>query len=510
MSENLNKKRIAKNSILLYVRMLFTMWLNLYATRLVLANLGVSDMGVYGVIGGIVGLFTVLSSGITNTVQRFITFELGCEHGETNKVFCSSLNIVFLLSALIFLLLESLGLWILYNKVDIPEESITQAFWVYQFSILACIANIVNIPYNALVNAHEKMDAYAVISILQVILTCTVAWCLSLYPKEERLLVYGLLTFIVYLIIFLVYILYCHIKFSETKYHLIIDKESISQIGKFAGITTLAGMIETIYEQGLILIINWTFGVALNAVYTIAIQLRNSVLSFALNIFKAISPQITKTYANGEIEAHKTLVYGGGRLETFMIFLILIPFLFRADYILKLWLGNIPKFMVPFSIVAVIISLIYSITEPIKTSVLATNRIFNYMFIPNCAYICLLPMIYWLSIRTKMEIVLIGSILIIAVIVFVMRLIYAIKVSPIDLYGLVTNIFVPCALVASADSLACWFLASITNESIGGLFILLILNSIVLTSFVYFLGLSKHERNIINSYCKSTIMKRLN
>lgn len=480
--------------------MLFTMWLNLYATRLVLANLGVSDMGVYAVVGGIVGLFAVFSSGITNTVQRFITFELGRKHGETNKVFCSSLNIIFLLSLLIFILLESFGLWVLYYKVDIPKESIHQASWVYQFSILACIVNIISIPYNALVIAHEKMDAYAVISILQVILTCAVAWCLSLYPNEQRLFAYGLLTLIVYLIVSFAYFLYCHIKFKDVRYHFIIDKESISQIGKFAGITTLSGITETIYNQGLILVINWTFGVALNAVYTIALQLKNSVQSFAFNIFKAISPQITKTYANKEIEAHKSLVYSGGRLETFMIFFILIPFIFRTDYILHLWLGDVPDYMVPFSRVAVIISLIYSIIEPIRTSVMATNRITKFMYIPNGMYLCLLPIAYWLSLKTQMAIVLIGSILFIEVVVFIMRLVYAIKVSPIDYHYLFTKMFAPCILVAFADYFACWFLTMITDESLLGLLTLLVLNSILLVLFIYWLGISKHERTLIINY----------
>ena len=179
MSDNFNKNRIAKNSILLYVRMLFTMWLNLYATRLVLKNLGVDDMGVYGVVGSVVGLFAVFSSGITNTIQRFITFELGKDVGNVNKVFCSSLNIIFLLSTFIFLLLESVGIWFLNNRVNIPPSSMQAAIWVYQLSVLTCIVNLISIPYNALVIAHEKMDAYALISIIQVILTCVAAYCLS-------------------------------------------------------------------------------------------------------------------------------------------------------------------------------------------------------------------------------------------------------------------------------------------------------------------------------------------
>ena len=212
MTDNFNKARIAKNSILLYIRMLFTMWLNLYATRLVLKNLGVDDMGVYGVVGSVVGLFAVFSSGITSTIQRFITFELGKAERDVNKIFCSSLNIIFLLSAFIFILLESIGLWFLNNRVNIPASSIQAAFWVYQLSVLTFIVNLISIPHNALVIAHEKMDAYAFISIIQVVLTCTAAYCLSLFDSQ-RLLIYAILMATISILIRLFYQAYCHIKF---------------------------------------------------------------------------------------------------------------------------------------------------------------------------------------------------------------------------------------------------------------------------------------------------------
>ena len=171
MSDNFNKNRLAKNTILLYVRMLFTMWLNLYTTRLTLANLGVEDMGIYGVVGSIVSMFAVFSGGMGNAVQRFLTYEIGRDNGDPNKVFCSCLNVIFLLSGIIFILLEVGGLWFLHTKINIPAESMDAAQWVFQISVLTCIVNLISIPYNSLIVAHEKMNAFAAISILQVILT---------------------------------------------------------------------------------------------------------------------------------------------------------------------------------------------------------------------------------------------------------------------------------------------------------------------------------------------------
>lgn len=506
MSDNFNKNRIAKNTILLYIRMLFTMWLNLYATRLVLKNLGVEDMGVYGVVGSVVGLFAVFSSGITNTIQRFITFELGKADRDVNKIFCSSLNIIFLLSAFILILLESIGIWFLYHKVNIPEQSMQAAFWVYQLSVLTCIVNLISIPYNALVIAHEKMDAYAVISIIQVILTCASAYCLSLFDSQ-RLLIYAILMAAISVLIRLFYQAYCHIKFNESRYRLLIDNDSLKQIGKFAGITTTAGILETLYNQGVVLVINWTFGVALNAVYTIALQLKNSILSFAFNIFKAISPQITKTYANGEIETHKKLVYTASKLQLYMIYLIMIPFLFRTEYVMRLWLGDVPAYMVPYAQAIIVISLLYAFFEPIRTAVNATGNIAKFMVVPNVFYIVSLPISYWLAKWSNMPVVFILSVVVIDVMGCMLRVYYALKVSPLQLKCLITQIIFPSLMVAVGGGTICWMLSLYLQKNLNGLFILFIINSVVLCAIIYLVGINQQERYIMKMFFKKVIHK---
>ena len=229
MSDNFNKNRLAKNTILLYVRMLFTMWLNLYTTRLTLANLGVEDMGIYGVVGSIVSMFAVFSGGMGNAVQRFLTYEIGRDNGDPNKVFCSCLNVIFLLSGIIFILLEVGGLWFLHTKINIPAESMDAAQWVFQISVLTCIVNLISIPYNSLIVAHEKMNAFAAISILQVILTCASVYCLSYFPTG-RLLIYAILMATISILIRITYQIYCHRKFPEVHYHMIIDLNSATHI----------------------------------------------------------------------------------------------------------------------------------------------------------------------------------------------------------------------------------------------------------------------------------------
>lgn len=497
MSDNFNKNRIIKNSLLLYVRMLFTMWINLYATRLVLQNLGVEDMGVYGVVGSIVSIFSVFTGGITSAVQRFITFEAGLKEGNVNKVFCSSLNVIFILAGILLIILESIGLWFFYTKINIPEASKDAAFWVFQFSILTCLINLVSIPYNALIIAKEKMNAFAFISIIQVILNCMAAYFISLL--NDRLLWYALFMLLASFIVRLTYQIYCRIYFPESQYHRGIDKVLLKEIGKYTGVSTTSGILQMISGQGLTLVINWTSGVALNAVYNIALQLKNSILSFAMNLFKAIAPQITKTYANGEMEHYKTLVYTGSKLEIFLIYFIMIPFLFRTEYIMKLWLGNsLPPYTVEFAQCIVFISLLYAAFEPIRTAILATNKIRNFMLIPESFYLLVLPisyLSYYINQDAKLIII---SIVCMDILTAYLRIYLASKVSVLSINKIATLIILPALLVAVCSCIVCYLLNNICNNNIGGLFTLLFLNSISLILIIYMIGLSKSERKVIN------------
>ena len=497
MSSNYNKNRIIKNSLLLYVRMLFTMWLNLWITRLVLANLGVEDMGVYGVVGSIVGLVSVFTGGVTNAVQRFITFEAGKPDGKPNLVFCSSLNIIFLLSAIVFVLLEAVGVYMLFYSVNIPANSMNAAFWVLQFSILTCIVNLISIPYNALIIAHEKMDAFAVISILQVVFTFGAVYTLTWF--DNRLLVYGIMMAAVSVVIRVIYQIYCHYKFDEARYHLIIDKEQLKQLGKFTGVSTASGALQVVSSQGIVFVINRTFGVAINAVYSISLQLKNSILSFALNLFKAISPQITKTYANGEIETHKKLVYSGSKLEVYLIYFIMIPFLFRTDYIMHLWLGNVPPYAVQFAQCTVFISLTYALFEPIRASVFATNRITRFLIIPEIFYLLVLPVGYAVSKTYNNPAILIAIIVGMDVLTCIFRTYYAVKISPLKTKELFHFVILPIFIVALFASIVCYIISMILPDSLGGFIGLLFLNSVSLIIIIYIVGLNNVERKLCNS-----------
>ena len=456
MPESLNKRLVVKNSALLYVRMLFTMWINLYATRLTLQNLGVEDMGVYGVVGSIVSLTGVLASGTTNAVQRFLTFELGRKDGEPNAVFCTSLNFVFLLSGLTLLVLEVGGLVMLYHKVKIPAESMNAAFWVFQFSVFTCLVNLVSIPYNALIIAHERMSAFAGISILQVILNCAAAYSISFFA-DGRLVWYGGFMAGIGLLVRIVYQVYCHRHFFESHYHFAFRKDLLKDLGKFAGVTTFSGVLQVVTAEGLVLVINLTFGAALNAVYVIALQLKNSILSFAMNVYKAVSPQITKTYAS---------------------------FLFQADYIMHLWLGKVPPYTVEFAQAMAFVSLTYAAFEPIRSAVLATNRITKFMLVPDSFYLLVLPLGYFVAKLGNNPVSLIVTIVAFDMLTCIVRVCYAVKYTVLTLRDLYCQFLRPVVLLSLGASLLQWGIQNVCVSHFGELVIRIVVNGCFILGFV--------------------------
>lgn len=503
-----NKMRIVKNSALLYVRMLFTMWFNLWATRLVLANLGVDDMGVYGVVGSIVSFFSVLTAGVTSAIQRFITFELGRPDGKPGRVFCTSVNVVVAIAVLLVIVLEIFGFCFLDDVINIPADRYSAAFLVYQLSVVTAIVNLISIPYNAVVVAHERMDAYAAISVLQVLMNWGAAFCLSWITKDERLVTYAILLTLSGIIIRVIYQVYCTIKFPESHYHFIFDKGLIKQIGKFTGISTTSNIIQSAAAQGIVLVINWTFGVAINAVYQIALQLKNSVLSFGMNIFKAISPQITKTYADGDMQRHEKLVYSGSKIEVYMILFIMIPFVFRADYIMHLWLGDVPQYATSFCICAIFLSLTYAGFEPIRTAVLATNRIFKFMIIPDSIYlVTVLAFSYIVAKVLGNPLMMMVTVVCLNIFSCLVRLWYARKVTFIRFRPLVKYVALPIVKVIVFSVAICFILSLLTGETIIGLLLLLVFNTLFMVGIIYWQGINKQEKAIVNSIIFKYIKK---
>lgn len=376
-----NNKRIAKNTLLLYFRMLFLMVVSLYTSRVVLAALGVEDFGIYNVVGGVVAMFSMLSGSLSAAISRFITFELGKgDLSKLKRIFSSSVTIQIILSAIIVLLIESVGVWFLNVKMVIPAERIEAANWVLHFSAIAFVVNLISVPYNAAIIAHERMAAFAYISIVEAVGKLTVANLIMISPMD-RLVFYALLLCVISLVLRIIYGVYCKRHFAECTYEWIWDKDLLKQMFGFAGWNMIGASSAILRDQGGNIVINLFCGPAVNAARGIAFQVNGAVHGFVQNFMTALNPQITKSYASGDHSYMMTLIFQGARLSYYMLLLLSLPIIVSAEYILSLWLGVVPEHTVLFVQLVLLFAMSESISSPLVTAMLATGKIRNYQIV---------------------------------------------------------------------------------------------------------------------------------
>lgn len=389
-----NNKRIAKNTLLLYVRMLFLMVISLYTSRVILNALGVNDFGIYNVVGGVVAMFSILSGSLSAAISRFITFELGKKDEKgLKKVFSASVTIQLALSAIIVILIEAVGVWFLNEKMSIPANRMYAANWVLQFSVITFVINLISVPYNATIIAHERMSAFAYISIFEGIGKLSVAFLITLTPFD-RLIFYSILMCSIAVAVRLVYGTYCKRHFVECTYHFRWDKELLKRMFGFAGWNFIGATSAILRDQGGNIILNLFFGPAVNAARGIANQVNNAITGFATNFMTALNPQITKSYASGDHEYMMTLIYQGARLSFYMLLFLSLPVLVNTHYILVVWLKLVPEHAVVFVQLILIFALSECISNPLVTAMLATGNIRNYQIVVGGLQILNLPLSY--------------------------------------------------------------------------------------------------------------------
>lgn len=394
MGQSANNKRIAKNTLLLYVRMLFGMLVSLYTSRVILQTLGVEDYGVYNVVGGVITMFTFLNSAMSSATSRYITFEIGKGNMEKlKKIFSTALQIHAIIALLIVILGETVGLWILMNELVIPDGRMDAAMWVYQCSIISCVVTIMSVPYNADIIAHEKMSAFAYISVLEIILKLLIVYLLVVLPFD-KLKVYAVLVLMVGLLIRYIYTRYCHKHFEESHYIHRIDKPLLREMSSFAGWSFWGNLAAILYSQGLNMMLNIFFGPVVNAARGIATQIQHVVTQFVTNFHMALNPQITKTYASGELDKMHSLMFRSARFSFMLLFFLSLPIMLETNYILTLWLGIVPENTVIFARIIIAISLIYTTANPCVIANQATGKVKVYQAVVGGLLLLILPISY--------------------------------------------------------------------------------------------------------------------
>ena len=391
-----DNKRIAKNTVFLYVRMLLVMGATLYTSRIVLNVLGAEDYGLYNVVGGLVTMFTFLNGSLGSATSRYITFELGRrDYERVNRVFNVALLIHIALAVLIIILAETIGLWFFYEKMTIPEERMSAAFWVYQISILTCFFSLTQVPYNAMIIANENMRIYAWVGIVEAVFKLAIAFILPFAPFDT-LVYYALLLCVVQISIMLFYRIYCGRNFKESKIILYKDKTLYKEMFSYAGSDLIGNLSVLAQGQGLNILLNMFFGPVVNAARGIAYQVQGAVTQFSNNFMTAVRPQIIKSYAEGDINGMMRLVKDSSCFSFYLMWLICLPIFLETNYILSLWLGEYPEHSVSFLRLVLILCLIQTLKTPRTTVFHATGHIQRINIVVGSILCGVLPVAYLL------------------------------------------------------------------------------------------------------------------
>ena len=501
-----NNKRIAKNTLLLYFRMLISVIVGLYTSRVVLNTLGVEDYGIYNVVGGIVAMFSFLNASMSGATSRFLTYEMGRNNSEKLTATFSSAMIVHIgIAAIIFIIAETVGLWFLANKLVIPEERMFAAHIVYQFSILSMIINVTQVPYNASIIAHEEMGVYAYVELLNVFLKLGIVFLLLL-GKYDKLILYAVLIFIVATTIAIIYRIYCKKHFTECifkwKYHPNIIKPMLS----FSCWDLYGNMTVSIRQQGLTMLLNIFYGPILNAANGIATNVHGIILGFANNVITAFRPQIIKQYAENNIQGMTSLVVNATKFTLCLYLLIAIPLFIEADYVLKLWLKTVPEHAAFFLRIILICSCFKLGSNIINISIHATGKIKSLSFISGSCFLLSIPLLYiFMKLGVGADVsycalVPIDLLIVLVSITIAKRLITQLDAKEILLKGYMLNI----GLVICSSSLA-YLVHSVLETSFLRLTLTTLTSTFTSITYIYFAILSKGQRKIAIEKIKNKI-----
>ncbi len=506
MPEVINKKRIAKNTILLYGRMVFNMVVVFYTSRILLNILGVNDYGVYNVVGGVVALFSFLNGSLGGATSRFITFDLGKDDpNELAKTFSAAFFCHLAIGLIIVLLAETIGLYLLNEKMIIPDESKVATMWIFQFSIASTFLTITQVPYNACIIAHERMNAFAYIGIADTLLKLGVVLSLKYFFFSDRLFLYGLFILLETFVITILYRVYCRKNFAECKFRFSHDSARMKKIFSYAGWDLIGNFSTVAQGQGLNVLLNMFFGPAVNAARAISVQINGAVGQFSNNFMMAVRPQIIKSYANGQIKEMMDLVYPSAKFGFIMSLFLVLPLISETHYVLQLWLKNVPDYAVPFCQIFLLVSLVNVWRNPFIAALHATGNIKLANAICGTILVSTLPISY---VGLKMgagPVSVFWITFIITVIVLVVDLINLKRFLPISLIRYFGQIAFPCLFVSSIVVATLFVVQNQITESFVRLIITAVVSSVELFAISYAFVLEKETKRKINQRIRKII-----
>lgn len=475
------------------------MAVSLYTSRIVLSTLGIDDYGIYNVVGGFIGMLAFLNGAMGGCTQRFITIALGKgDEDELKKVFSTCVITHGMIALFVFVLAETIGLWFVLEKLVIPEGRMTAAMVVYQCSIVSSMVMIMSFPYNADIIAHEKMSAFAYISIFEAFANLGIVFVLGI-GKIDKLILYAILLMIVKVLVISIYRIYCKRHFAESAFRWLFEKNLLKEMLSFTGWNLWGGLAGTLMGQGINILLNLFFGPTVNAARGVAVQVQSAIQLFATNFQTALNPQIMKTYAAGELSDMHRLLFRSVKFTFMLLLCLILPVTMEIDYILKLWLKEIPEYTNVFVRIMLGISIVDAISNPFMTASAATGRVKVYQSVVGSILLSIVPIAYIaLKLGGAPYVVFIVHLCIVLV-AFVVRLFIIRKMIGLLIYNYVREAIIPCVYVAVPSIGLSMIFKTILPNNFWGAFGVAVLSATTVILFSFVVGLTVNERRFILS-----------
>lgn len=498
-----NNKRIAKNTVLLYIRTFIILLVSLYTSRVVLNALGVDDYGIYNVVGGFVAMFSLLSGALSNAISRYITFELGRGDKERLKdVFSTSVTVQIILALGIIVIAEIVGVWFLNVKMNVPEGRMVAANWVFQCSLLTFAINLISVPYNACIIAHERMGAFAYVSILEAVLKLGSVLLLFIIGFD-RLITYAILMVLVATLIRLIYGIYCGRHFEECHYHFSFSMPLIKEMTSLAGWNMLGAGGAVLNDYGVNVLMNLFFGVKVNAARGLSVQVNAAVTQFVNSFTTAVNPQITKSYAKGDTDYTFSLVTMSSKYSFFLMLLFAVPLIAETPYLLELWLKNVPEYTVLFVRLTLIISLITTLSTSLYTLAISTGNIKKYQIIVGSLSLsCFFFTYVFYKIDAPVETAYYVSIIVNIAILFARLWILA-DLTGLNILDYIKKVIFKAFVVTLISGIIAYlWLLLFPKQSFSSALLVVVLCVVSSALIIIYLGLSSYERRYLLSFIK--------
>lgn len=509
MASESNSSRIAKNTFFLYLRSFFVLLVSLYTSRVVLRVLGVEDYGIYNVVGGIVGMLSFLNSSMAATYQRYYNFEMGKMNEKgLSDIFKSGLTVQLIYASIIVIIAESIGLWFLNTQLVIPSDRIIAAQWVFQISIISFVITVFQAPFTALIVANEKMNIFAIVSILDAVLKLAIVFLLTII-NSDKLIVYATLLVIISLLNIFIYIVICKRKFAKICIiSLNWDKDTLKQLFSFGGWGMMGTLAYTLQNQGINLLLNIFFGPIVNAARGITYQILNAVEMFVTSFQTSFRPQLTKSYAEGNLPYMYKLYYSATKISSFLLWALSLPIIIETPAILEIWLGdNVPEHTVEFTRLVLLISLVGVYANPTSCIAYATGKIKKFTIWVSTLNLMIVPIGYlFLKLGYDPESVMIINLLM-AILVQIVRLFVLKRLIDLSLQKYFVEVILPTmAVFVLSPILPLGLKIMIDNDTFFVCLLTCFISVVSVTILTWIVGLNKNEKSLLLS--KLTFLKR--